>query len=49
MSNLFEAAGLDQGPLRPLAERLRPDQLEQVIGQDHLLAGDGAIRRMVDS
>ncbi|MBL6954067.1 MAG: replication-associated recombination protein A [Alphaproteobacteria bacterium] len=49
MSNLFEAAGLDQGPLRPLAERLRPDSLDQVIGQDHLLAGDGAIRRMVDS
>ncbi|MDP7547469.1 MAG: replication-associated recombination protein A [Alphaproteobacteria bacterium] len=49
MSNLFDAAGMDQGPLRPLAERLRPDGLDQVIGQDHLLAGDGAIRRMVDS
>ena len=48
MSNLFEAAGMDQGPLRPLAERLRPNSLEQVIGQDHLLAGDGAIRRMLD-
>ncbi len=48
MSNLFEAAGMDQGPLRPLAERLRPNSLDQVIGQDHLLAGDGAIRRMVD-
>ena len=47
MSNLFEAAGLDQGPLRPLAERLRPDQLEQVIGQDHLLATDGALHRML--
>ena len=49
MSNLFEAAGMDQGPLRPLAERLRPDNLDQVIGQDHLLAGDGAIRRMLNS
>ena len=48
MSNLFEAAGLDQGPLRPLAERLRPDQLDQVIGQDHLLAQDGALRRMLE-
>ncbi len=48
MSNLFEAAGMDQGPLRPLAERLRPDSLDQVIGQDHLLAGDGALRRMLD-
>ena len=47
MSNLFESAGTDQGPLRPLAERLRPDALDQVIGQDHLLAKDGAIRRML--
>jgi putative ATPase len=47
MSNLFESAGMDQGPLRPLAERLRPDALDQVIGQDHLLAKDGAIRRML--
>jgi putative ATPase len=38
---------MDQGPLRPLAERLRPDALDQVIGQDHLLAKDGAIRRML--
>ena len=47
MSTLFEAAGMDQGPLRPLAERLRPDNLDQVIGQDHLLADDGAIQRML--
>ncbi|PPR66494.1 MAG: hypothetical protein CFH00_01212, partial [Alphaproteobacteria bacterium MarineAlpha1_Bin1] len=32
MSTLFEAAGMDQGSLRPLAERLRPDNLDQVIG-----------------
>ncbi len=49
MSNLFEAAGMDQGPLRPLAERLRPSRLDQVIGQDHLLAENGAISRMLDS
>ncbi len=47
MSNLFEAAGID-GPLRPLAERLRPGSIDQVIGQDHLLAGDGAINRMLE-
>ena len=47
MSNLFDAAGLDQGPARPLAERLRPQALDQVIGQDHLLANDGAIQRML--
>ena len=36
MSNLFDAAGMDQGPSRPLAERLRPVDLDQVIGQAHL-------------
>ncbi len=49
MSNLFEAAGMDQRPFRPLAERLRPDRLDQVIGQNHLLAENGAISRMLES
>ncbi len=31
---------------RPLADRLRPDRLADVIGQDHLLAEDGPIGRM---
>ena len=47
MSDLFRAAGLDQGAPQPLAERLRPAALEEVIGQDHLLAGDGPLARMV--
>jgi len=32
---------------RPLAERLRPQKLADVVGQDHLLAPEGAIGRMV--
>ncbi|MDP6344906.1 MAG: replication-associated recombination protein A [Alphaproteobacteria bacterium] len=48
MSSLFEAAGLDQGPDRPLAERLRPANLDQVIGQDHLLRGEGPLHRMLE-
>jgi putative ATPase len=47
MSDLFEAAGLDQGAPTPLAERLRPRKLEDVVGQDHLLKTDGPIGRMV--
>ncbi len=47
MTNLFEAAGLEEGAPRPLADRLRPDRLEQVLGQDHLLAPDGPLGRMV--
>jgi len=33
--------------LRPLADRLRPRSLEEVVGQDHLLGPDGAITRML--
>ncbi len=47
MSDLFEAAGLDQGAPTPLAERLRPKKLDEVVGQDHLLKPDGPIGRMV--
>ena len=32
---------------RPLADRLRPESLEDVIGQDHLLGDDAPIGRMV--
>ncbi len=46
MDDLFAAAGLDQGAPRPLADRLRPRRLEDVVGQDHLLAPDAPIGRM---
>ncbi|MFI2652069.1 AAA family ATPase [Micromonospora fulviviridis] len=32
---------------RPLADRLRPQTLEDVVGQDHLLAPGAALGRMV--
>ena len=47
MSDLFAAAGLDQGAPTPLAERLRPKKLDEVVGQDHLLKAEGPIGRMV--
>ena len=34
---------------RPLADRLRPRTLQDVIGQDHLLAADAPIGRMVNA
>ncbi|MDQ2859612.1 MAG: replication-associated recombination protein A [Pseudomonadota bacterium] len=46
MSDLFEAAGLTPEAPRPLADRLRPQRLDEVVGQDHLLGPDGPIRRM---
>ena len=46
MSDLFEAAGLTPAAPRPLAERLRPQTLGEVVGQEHLLGPDGPIGRM---
>ncbi|MGB6426727.1 MAG: replication-associated recombination protein A [Methyloceanibacter sp.] len=47
MVSLFEAAGLAEGAPRPLADRLRPSELGQVVGQDHLLGPQGMLSRMV--
>lgn len=47
MASLFEAAGLDRDAPRPLADRLRPVSLAQVLGQDHLLGGNGILTRMI--
>src|SRR5215471_10291070 len=44
---LFEAAGLAEDAPRPLADRLRPVSLSEVIGQDHLLGEHGMLARMV--
>ncbi|HYG27748.1 MAG TPA: AAA family ATPase, partial [Caulobacteraceae bacterium] len=49
MSDLFEAAGLSTGAPAPLAERLRPRSLDEVVGQDHLLGPEGPIRRMAEA
>jgi putative ATPase len=38
----------DKGP-RPLADRLRPQSLSEVVGQEHLLGPEGPIGRMVAS
>lgn len=35
-------------PNQPLADRLRPARLEDVVGQNHLLGPDGALRRMLE-
>ena len=46
-ATLFEAAGLADSAPRPLADRLRPASLAEVIGQDHLLGEQGMLARMV--
>ncbi|MFG1239630.1 replication-associated recombination protein A [Xanthobacter autotrophicus DSM 597] len=49
MSDLFEAAGLGEGVARPLADRLRPSRLSEVVGQDHLVGPDGVLSRMLET
>ncbi|MEQ1953514.1 replication-associated recombination protein A [Mesorhizobium sp. CN2-181] len=50
MSDLF-AQDKPQRPEkgRPLADRLRPKSLSEVVGQDHLTGPDGALTRMIRS
>jgi hypothetical protein len=43
-TELFQA---DAGP-RPLAERLRPAALQEIVGQDHLLGPAGTLTRMLE-
>src|ERR1700761_424515 len=47
--SLFAASGLDRDAPRPLADKLRPDKLADVVGQDHLLGPDGALTRMLEA
>jgi putative ATPase len=49
MADLFEAAGLKPAQPSPLADRLRPQKLDEVVGQDHLLGPQGPIRRMAEA
>src|SRR5512133_4157180 len=50
MADLFDDTPLPEAvpaEAAPLADRLRPTTLDEVVGQEHLTAPDGAIGRMV--
>jgi putative ATPase len=49
MSDLFAAAKLEKDAPRPLADRLRPQRLDEVVGQDHLVGPEGALTRLIAS
>jgi putative ATPase len=49
MSDLFAASGMSKDAPRPLADRMRPQSLSEVVGQDHLLGDEGAIGRMLQT
>ncbi|WP_018934924.1 replication-associated recombination protein A [Thioalkalivibrio sp. ALJ24] len=42
------AAPAAPDPAAPLAERMRPRRLEAVVGQDHLVGPDAALRRAIE-
>jgi len=46
MKTLFEHNAVSTAPL---AERLRPASLNEVIGQDHILSGDHMLKNMLES
>ena len=47
---MFEETGLFTSLAgRPLADRLRPKKLDEIVGQEHLVGPDGLLRRMIDS
>jgi putative ATPase len=47
MSDLFGAQDKAARPAAPLADRLRPQSLDDVVGQAHLTGTDGTLRRML--
>jgi putative ATPase len=47
MPDLFESSDLAEDAPRPLADRLRPKSLDEVVGQDHLLSPQGPLGRMI--
>lgn len=49
MSDLFAADSSETDKARPLADQLRPQTLDEVIGQEHLLGTGGTLRRMLAS
>src|SRR6185503_7458161 len=49
MADLFAAEPEERVGDSPLADRLRPKSLDEVIGQRHLLGPDGTLRRMIAS
>jgi putative ATPase len=49
MTDLFAAAHLEKDVPRPLADRLRPQSLAEVAGQEPLLGPQGALTRLIGS
>ena len=49
MNDLFEKENSSDALEAPLADRMRPQSLDEVIGQNHLLGEEGPLRNMITS
>jgi putative ATPase len=49
MTDLFQAAAARRIHDAPLAERMRPKKLEDVLGQPNLLGANGSLRKLIES
>lgn len=49
MADLFAKDIINADMPRPLADRLRPRVIDDVVGQDHLVGAGGILRRMVEN
>lgn len=49
MSDLFKASNLSDSAPRPLADRLRPQTIDEIVGQDHVLGQGAPLQKMLAS
>ncbi len=47
MTDLFASSDIEKDLPRPLADKLRPEKLEDIVGQDHLTAPDKPLGKML--
>ena len=47
-ADLFTSDTVPADAPRPLADRLRPDVLDAIVGQDHLVGPDGPLRKLIE-
>lgn len=47
MSDLFENSEVQQKTYVPLAQRMRPQKLDEIVGQDHILGLESPLRKMI--
>lgn len=49
MSDLFENKNQSPKSYVPLAQRMRPNKLDEIVGQAHIIGADSPLRRMIQS